>query len=147
MSLVLNAAWVYLFLMVIFRVAGRRTLAKLTTFDFVLVLIISEATQQALVGNDNSLTAAAIVIVTLVGLDILFSNVRRFIPGSERWLDGSPLIIVKDGKPIDDRMKKARVDMGDVLMAARESHGIGEAGGIRYAVLEVNGEISVIPKK
>jgi uncharacterized membrane protein YcaP (DUF421 family) len=67
----------YLFLLVLFRISGKRTLAEVTTFDFILLLIISEAAQQALLGQDYSFTAAAIVITTLIGLDMLMAWISR----------------------------------------------------------------------
>jgi uncharacterized membrane protein YcaP (DUF421 family) len=68
---VLRAAAIYLVLLVLFRVAGRRTLSEITSFDFVLLLVIGEATQQALLGEDFSLIHAVLVIVTLIMLDVL----------------------------------------------------------------------------
>ena len=68
MNSVFRAIITYLFLLLIFRIAGRRSLGQLTTFDFILLLIISEATQNALIGNDYSITNGFLVITTLVGL-------------------------------------------------------------------------------
>ena len=69
MDSVIRAAIVYGFVRLVFRIAGKRSVAEITTFDFVLLLIISETTQTALVKNDNSITNAMILIVTIVGLD------------------------------------------------------------------------------
>lgn len=79
MDAVLRAAAIYFVLMVLFRVAGRRSLTDLTTFDFVLLLIIGEATQQALLGDDFSVTNAILIISTLIAIDVGFSwpNVDR----------------------------------------------------------------------
>lgn len=146
MQSVIQAACVYLFLLVVFRLAGRRTVAKLTTFDFVLVLVISEATQSALVGHDASLTGAFLVILTLIGIDVVLSMVKMRFKTIERWIDGVPLVIVRDGRPLLDLMDRARVDLEDVLTAARESHGLPNLEAIDHAVLEANGRISIIPK-
>ena len=75
MDAVARGATVYLLLLVIFRLAGRRTMAQMTSFDFVLLLIISEATQNAMIGEDYSITNGALVVLTLVGLDVLLSHV------------------------------------------------------------------------
>ena len=77
MDAVLRSATIYVFLLVIFRLSGKRSLAQITTFDFVLLLIIGEATQQALLGNDFSITYALIVITTLVGIDIGLSLLKQ----------------------------------------------------------------------
>jgi uncharacterized membrane protein YcaP (DUF421 family) len=77
MDSVLRAAAIYLVLLVLFRVAGRRTLSEMTSFDFVLLLVIGEATQQALLGEDFSLINAVLVIITLIMLDVLISWVTQ----------------------------------------------------------------------
>lgn len=147
MDSVLRAATVYVALLLIMRLAGKRSLAQITTFDFVLLLIIGEATQNALLGQDYSITNALIVIVTLVTLDVGLSLLKRRSKRIDQLLEDVPLIIVEDGVALEDRMKKARVDEGDVLSAARHLQGIERLDQIRYAVLERSGGISIIPKQ
>jgi uncharacterized membrane protein YcaP (DUF421 family) len=147
MDSVIRAAVVYAVLLVLFRLAGKRTLAEVTTFDFVLLLIISEATQQAMVDGDNSMTNSLLLVSTLVGLNILMSELKQRFGFVERVLDGMPLLIVEHGNPLHHRMAKERVDVDDVLDAARESHGLERLDQIKYAVLERNGKISIIPAK
>jgi uncharacterized membrane protein YcaP (DUF421 family) len=113
----------------------------------ILLLIISEATQQALLGQDFSLTNAFLVIVTLVGIDIGLSLLKQRSPRFEKILEDEPLIIVEEGRPLLDRMKKVRVDEEDVLIAARVLQGLERMDQIKYAVLERNGGISIIPKQ
>jgi uncharacterized membrane protein YcaP (DUF421 family) len=146
MESVIRPALVYLFVLVLLRLTGKRTLAQITTFDFVLLLIISEATQQALIGEDNSMINCAIVVSTLIGLNILMSLLKQRSPWFDRLLDDIPLVIVADGKPLKDRMQKARVDEDDVLDAARENHGLERMDQIRHAILERDGKISIIPR-
>lgn len=146
MDSVVRAAAVFLFLMIVFRLAGRRTLTEMSNFDFVLVLIISEATQNAMIGDDNSLTNAALVILTLITLDIGLSLLRERSPRLSRWLEGVPTVIVVDGKPLMPLMDWARVGVDDVLAAARESQGLERMDQIKYAILERHGKISIIPK-
>jgi uncharacterized membrane protein YcaP (DUF421 family) len=147
MDAIFRAAAIYLFLLVIFRIAGERTLTNMTTFDFVLLLIIAEATQQGLIGNDFSITKVFLVITTLVGIDIALSIIKKTFPLMDKLIEGVPLIIVEDGKPLKERMRRARVDEDDVLMAAREHQGLQRMDQIMYAVLERTGAISIIPKK
>jgi uncharacterized membrane protein YcaP (DUF421 family) len=146
MQPILRALLIYLFLLIIFRVTGKRSLTEATTFDFVLLLIIGEATQQALLGDDFSVTNAFIVITTLVGIDVAFSMLKRF-KIIDHITEGAPLIIVNEGKPLKTRMKKCRVDEDDVLEAARSLHGLERMSQIKYAVLEIDGSISIIPVK
>ena len=146
MDAVLRGLFVYLFLLLIFRIAGRRTVGEMTSFDFVLLLIISEGAQNAMTGNDYSVTNGVLVITTLVGLDILFTLWKHRSVFVERWLDGLPMILVDNGRPITHLMDRARVDVEDILASARESQGLERMDQIKYAVLEVGGGISVIPK-
>ena len=147
MDSIFRALGIYLILMLIFRIAGKRSLAQLTTFDFVLLLVIGEATQQALLGNDFSLTNAFLVILTLVGIDIGLSLLKQRWPTLEKWMDSVPLVILEDGKLHKDRMDKVRVDETDILTAARQMHGLERMEQIKYAVLERSGGISVIPHR
>ena len=133
-------------MLLLLRLTGKRTLAQITTFDFVLLLIISEATQQALIGEDNSMINGAIVVATLIGLNILMSLLKQRSKWFDRLLDDIPLVIVADGKPLKQRMDKSRVDEEDVLDAAREIHGLERMDQIRHAILERDGKISIIPR-
>ena len=146
MDAVFRAAIIYLFLLLIFRVAGERTLASLTTFDFVLLLIIAEATQQGLIGDDFSVTKALLLVSTLIGLDVALSLLKDRSRLLHKIIEGVPLVIVEDGRVLADRMQRARIGIDDVLQAARELQGLERLDQIKYAVLERTGEISIIPR-
>ena len=145
MDSVIRGAVVYLFCLLVFRIAGKRTMTQVTTFDFVLLLIISETTQQAMIDSDHSITNAALLILTLVGLDIGLSLWKQRSSTVDKILDDVPLIIVEEGKLLQDRMDKSRVDLSDILSAAREKQGLERLEQIKYAVLERSGGISIIP--
>ncbi len=142
---VIRAATVYLFLLLLFRVTGKRSLGQITTFDFVLLLIVNEATDQALMGSDYSITNAVLVITTMVALDIGLSLWKQHSPRMARLTEGVPIVIVDHGKLLKDRMAKVRVDEDDILAAARELQGLERMDQIRFAVLERDGSISIIP--
>jgi len=146
MSSVLHAAAVYFILWGCLRIAGRRTLSQMTNFDLILLLFISESAQNGLMGNDYSLTNSLLVIVTLIGINVGTSLLERRWPRVGRVVNGLPLIIVADGRPIAERMLKSRVDEIAVMAAARELQGLERMDQIQYAVLERNGTISIIPK-
>jgi uncharacterized membrane protein YcaP (DUF421 family) len=146
MDSVFRALAIYAILLIIFRISGKRSLSQITTFDFVLLLVIGEATQQALLGDDFSLVNAFIVIVTLIGVDIGLSLLKQRSPKLELLLDDAPLIIVENGRPLKERMDKARIDESDVLTAARELQGLERMDQIKYAVLERSGGVSIIPQ-
>lgn len=147
MEPILRSAAIYAFLLLVMRVSGKRTLASITTFDFVLLLVVGEATQQALLGSDVSVTNGFLVITALVGIDVLVSLVKERSTAFATLVEGVPLVIVENGKPLVERMEKSRVDLADVLASGRQSHGIEKLEQIKYAVLEKDGMISVIPKK
>jgi uncharacterized membrane protein YcaP (DUF421 family) len=146
MEAVIRGAVTYFFLLLIFRVSGKRTLAQITTFDFILLLIVSEATQNALVGNNASMAHAFLVILTLVAIDIALSLLKQRWPMLDRWIEGLPLVIVEKGRPLKENMRHARVDEEDVLTAARERQGLLTMDQIGLAVLERNGQISIVPQ-
>jgi uncharacterized membrane protein YcaP (DUF421 family) len=132
-------------LLVIFRLTGKRTIEQVTTFDFVLLLIVAESTQQALLGDDFSLTNAFIVILTFVGIELVISFASSRIPLLERIIDGTPLVVVDHGRPMEDRLLKSRLSVADILEQARSSQGLERLDQIKYAVLEKSGGISIIP--
>ena len=146
MDSIIRGAVVYLFCLLIFRVAGKRTLAETTPFDLVLLLIISETTQQAMIDNDHSVIHAFLLIITLVGLDIAFSLIKQRSKAVEKVLEEVPLILLENGTPYKDRMDKSRVDESDILAAARMQLGLERLDQIKYAILEREGNISIIEK-
>lgn len=147
MEPVLRAAAMYVVLFLIFKIAGRRTLAEITNFDFVLLLIIGEATQQALLGDDFSVMNGALVIASLVAIDIALSLVKERFPTFSKIFDGVPMVVVEDGRIVRERLHRSRLSEDDILEAARNAHGLERLDQIKFAVLEKNGKISVIPKE
>ena len=146
MDTVFRALTIYVALLVILRASGKRSLSQITIFDFVLLLILGEATQQALIGDDFSTTTGILLIVSLVGIDMTFSFLKEKLPLLDRLIEGLPLVIVEHGRPLRDRMAKSRIDEEDVLAAARELQGLERMDQIKYAVLERSGGITIIPK-
>ena len=146
MDSVLRALAVYVFLLVVVRITGRRALAEMTGFDFILLLIISEAVQQGMLDGADSLTNAFLVVLTLVGADIGLSLLKERSRRLEKLLDGVPTVIVADGRPLAEVMQRARVDEADVLQAARQQQGLARLDQIQYAILERTGGITVIPR-
>ena len=123
MDAVARAAAIYFALLIIFRIAGRRALSDITTLDFLLLLIIA-----------------------LVTMDLMFSLLKGRSPWVARHLEGEPMIVVEQGKPLTRRMAKARISEDDILEAARISQGLERIDQIKFAILERNGQISVIAK-
>jgi uncharacterized membrane protein YcaP (DUF421 family) len=144
MDAALRAGAMYIALIILFKIAGRRSLVDLTTFDFVLLLIIGEATQQALLGDDFSFTNAVLIIATLMAMDVGFSLAKRRFSSLARFMDDSAMILVENGRPLTKRLAKARLTEDDIMETARTNEGVERMEDIRYAILERNGSISII---
>lgn len=147
MDTILRAAAVYIAVLLLLRLAGRRTVAEMTPFDLVMLLIIGDATQQAILGNDFSMTTAFLVVATLIVLDVALSIAKQRHPFVAKLIDGVPMVLVENGNPLRDRMRRARVSLEDVMQSARESHGLERLDQIKFAVLEISGGISIIPRE
>ncbi|PAP76278.1 DUF421 domain-containing protein [Rubrivirga marina] len=146
MDAVLRGAAVYLFLVVVFSALGRRTLVQTTNFDLVLLIIIGQSTQLALLGDDYSVTNAALLILTLLGLHLGLAAIKDRLPRAERVLGGGPpVLVVADGRLLKDQAAAVGVGADDVLLAARRLHGLERMAQVRYALVERTGEISVVP--
>ncbi|MDP9403581.1 MAG: DUF421 domain-containing protein [Actinomycetota bacterium] len=147
MSSIVRGLAVYGFLLLIFRLTGKRSLAQITTFDAVLLLIISEAVQQGLIDGDESMSNAFLLVLALLGADILMSVLAVRSNRVDKLLNDAPLLLIEDGTMHQDRMKKVRVTADDILERARELRGIERFDQIKYAVLERSGTVTVIPKE
>jgi uncharacterized membrane protein YcaP (DUF421 family) len=147
MDAVLRGVAVYVVLLLLFRLTGKRALSQVTTFDFVVLLVVGEATQQALLGEDFSITQAALVIATLLALDrgsdyLSFRSVRF-----RRLTESAPLVLVENGRPLEDVLRREHLTVDDVMTAGREKHGLERLDQVEWAVLETSGGISVIPHR
>ncbi|MDM9627733.1 DUF421 domain-containing protein [Rhizobium sp. S152] len=146
MDAVIRGLAIYFTLLVIIRLSGRRTLAQMTPFDLVIVLVISETTQQAMLGDDFSITNAVLLILTLFTTDIALSYLKRWWPRAAHVIDGVPTILVIDGVYDISALRGCRLDREDVMEAARSQEGIESVKDIKFAILEVSGAISIVKK-
>ena len=135
---------VYLALLVGLRIAGKRELGQMTSFDLVVVLIIANAVQNAMVGPDTSLTGGLVAAATLLAINRLASLFGLHEVWIWRQLAGSPTLLVHEGVLLEDHLRREGVTKDEVMQALRE-HGVDELESIKSAVLEVDGTISVIP--
>lgn len=145
MESVLRGMAIYLVLLVIVRLSGRRTMDQATPFDFVLLLIIAETTQQALLGDDFSITNAVILIVTLFLMDIGLSYLTRHFPRLDKVIDGRPTFLMLEGSLDERALRKTRMTAKDIMVAARKQHGIETLDQVKHAILECDSGITIIP--
>ena len=140
-----KTAVIYAFLVIGLRLFGKRELGQLSLYDLVLVIILGNAVQNAMINNDNTLgggLVAALVLLSLNwGLNRLITRSRR----AERILVGDPVLIVHDGQPLKKRMAREGITQ-DQLDAALREHGIDDVSTVHIAILESDGTISVIPR-
>jgi uncharacterized membrane protein YcaP (DUF421 family) len=144
-DLVLRAVAVFAFVLILTRVIGRRELASLAPIDLILLIILGDALQQGLTQDDYSVTGAFLVVGTLAILQVFTSWVTYRFPFTRRVLEGEPLIVVEDGKPIERNLKRERLTVEELAESARLQE-IASLEEVRWAVLERNGELSFIKK-
>ena len=144
-STVVRATIIYAFVLLVIRLAGKRTLAELSTFDLVVLLIMSEAIQPALVADDTRLTSAMLIVLTFVGMDALLGLVKYKSHRASELLDDIPTVLVRDGVTDLDALTRERLDEDDIMEAARHHLGLERFDQVRFAILERTGGISVIP--
>lgn len=145
-SPVLRAVLSYGLLLFVLRLAGKRTLSEMTTFDFIVVLMLSEAVQPAMTGDDTSFTSAALIVLTLVAIDTLLGIAKYRSPRVSAVVEDVPTVLVREGAPVEKALTAMRVDIEDIMEAARLQHGLKHFREVRFAVLERSGGISIIPR-
>lgn len=145
MDIVLRGIVVFVFLMVLTRVIGRRELSSLQPFDLILLIILGDAVQQGLTQDDYSLTGAMLAVGTIGVLQVATSYVNFRFPRLRSFLDGQPIVVLQDGKAIDKNLKRERLTIDDLAEAAR-GQGIGTLDDVAWAVMETSGQISFIKK-
>jgi uncharacterized membrane protein YcaP (DUF421 family) len=139
-----KTAIVYVFLVVGLHLLGKRELGQMTVYDLVLIIVLANAVQNAMVGNDTTLLGGLVAAVTLLGLDRVFTALMVRFPALALRVNGEPRVIVSDGHFQTEAMRKEGVSRDMVLAALRE-HGLTALKQVRTCVLEVDGTISVIP--
>ena len=145
MDLVIRAAVAFLFVYLLTRVIGRRELSSLEPFDLIMLVMIGDLVQQGVTQNDFSVTGALLVGATIALMTVVVSYLSFKVPPLRPLLDGEPVIVVEDGKPIDRNLHRNRITLEELAAAAR-SNGLASLDGVRWAVLETNGRISFIEK-
>jgi uncharacterized membrane protein YcaP (DUF421 family) len=145
MDIVLRGIFVFVFLYVLMRMIGRRELSSLEPFDLILLIVLGDAVQQGLTQDDYSLTGAFLAIGTIAIMQVTVSYANFRFPKLRPVLDGEPIVVVQDGKPIEKNLKRERVTIEDLAAAARQQN-IAKIEEVQWAVMETSGAISFIKK-
>lgn len=145
LEVAIRTSLVYLFLVIGLRLAGRREVGQMSILDLVVILIIANGVQNAMVGENTTLAGGLVSAATLLILDRALNTVLKRSRRLSRILEGEPILIVSGGKVLPDAMRRARIDR-DELDAAIRSHGVGSVSDVSLAVVEADGRVSVIPR-
>jgi uncharacterized membrane protein YcaP (DUF421 family) len=135
---------IYAGLLLAMRVAGKREVGQMKPFDLVTLLIISNAVQNAMVGQDTSLVGGLTAAAVILALNFAVGSLRERYGLAARVFEGSPTVIVLDGHFVAENLGREHLAEADVLQAMRE-HGVDNIRQVKTAVLEVDGSISVVP--
>jgi uncharacterized membrane protein YcaP (DUF421 family) len=145
MDLVIRATVIFLFIFLVTRIAGRRELSALEPFDLILLVVLGDLVQQGITQSDESVTGTLIVISTITLLSVGVSWVS-FRSGKVRVVTGGePIVLVQNGEVIERNLRRERLTRSDLEEEARRQQ-VSSLGEVRWAILEREGTISVIPK-
>jgi uncharacterized membrane protein YcaP (DUF421 family) len=145
MDLVLRATAIFFFVFLVTRVAGRRELGQLEPFDMVLLVVIGDLVQQGITQSDESVTGAMTVIATIALLSVAVSWLSFRSKRVRTIAEGEPIVLVRDGQPIEHNMRRERITLDDLEQEARQAQ-ISSIADLRWAILEDDGKISCIPR-
>jgi uncharacterized membrane protein YcaP (DUF421 family) len=142
---VFRSVVIYLFILLVFRFSGKRQVGQLTPFDLVVLLILSNVVQNAVIGNDNSLGGGLIGAVTILVLNYLVVEIAFRSKRARRLLEPQPTLLIHNGRILEENLHRERITHDELLVALRRT-GVVEPSKVRFAVLEENGGISVVPR-
>lgn len=145
MDLAIRAIVLYAFVFFLTRVVGRRELSSLQPFDLILLVVLGDSIQQGLTQDDYSVTGAFIVVGTIAALQVATSYVSFRIRRLRPALDGLPIVVVEDGKPIQKNLHRERITVDELAQEMRQQQ-IASLDEVQWAVLETSGAISFIKK-
>jgi uncharacterized membrane protein YcaP (DUF421 family) len=143
-NIALRTAAIYLVILIGLRLAGKREIGQMTVFDLVVLLLIANAVQNAMVGPDTSLPGGILAAVVLLVLNAVVARLRLRWPRLRHFVEGSPTLLVLHGEVIADHLRREGLDQ-ETLEAALREHGVANVRDVEMAVLEIDGSISVVP--
>jgi uncharacterized membrane protein YcaP (DUF421 family) len=143
-AIVVRTLVVYLAVLLGLRLLGKRQIGSISVADLVMILLIANAVQNAMVGTDTSLLGGLVAAAVLLIANFVVVRSVSLNPFTERLVEGTPTMLVKDGAYVDQSLHREGLARDEVDMAIRE-HGIGDVQGVQVAYLEPDGTVSVIP--
>jgi uncharacterized membrane protein YcaP (DUF421 family) len=146
MDLVIRASVVFVFILLVTRVVGRRELGELEPFDLIMLVVLGDLVQQGITQNDESVTGTLIVISTIALLSVLVSWASFRARPVRRVTQGDPIVLIEDGHLIERNARRERITLEDIQEEARRAQ-LPSLELIRWAILEGDGHISFIPQQ
>jgi uncharacterized membrane protein YcaP (DUF421 family) len=140
-----RAAIVYVALLIGLRLMGKREIGQMTVFDLVVVLLLSNAVQNAMVGPDTSVQGGLVAAFVLLVANRAVAAARLHSAAWGRLIEGNPTVLIQEGQILDAAIRKEGLERAQVEMAMRE-HGVDSVDGVRLAVMETDGSISIVPR-
>ena len=139
-----RSAIVYVAIVIGMRLTGTRQLGQMTPFDLVLILLIANAVQNAMVGSDVTVLGGIVAAATLLAMNRAMALATDRLPFFRRAVEGVPILLLNDGKLIEEHIQRAGLSDDLVLQSIRE-HGFANASDVKMAVLEIDGTVSIVP--
>jgi uncharacterized membrane protein YcaP (DUF421 family) len=146
LDIVLRSAVVYLVVVLGLRLLGKKHVAQLSIVDLVLILLISNAVQNAMVGENSTLLGGIVAAATLLVLNALLTYLLYRSPAADRLFEGTPTLLVHNGFVIHDHLSREMITEEELERVVRE-HGIASLRDVKIAVMEVDGTVSVVPRE
>ncbi len=143
-TVLLRTAIIYIVILAGLRLTGKREMGQMTVFDLTVLLLLSNAVQNAMTGPDTSIPGGLVAAAVLLSLDVALARLRLRLPRLRRLLEGSPTLLILRGEIIERNLRREGVDR-ETLMTALREHGVDKVGDVEIAVLEIDGTISVVP--
>lgn len=141
---IFRSSMVYLMILLAMRLVGKRHVAQLSIVDFVLVLLVSNAVQNAMVGSDTSLIGGVVAAVTLIVINVVLTRAVLRYERLGSFLEGEPTLLIRDGRILDNHLLREGLRRAELLAAIRE-HGFEDETHVKQAILECDGSVSIIP--
>jgi uncharacterized membrane protein YcaP (DUF421 family) len=144
MDLVFRAAAAFVFVFAITRLVGKRELSQLEPFDVILLVVTGDLIQQGITQSDTSVTGAFLVVTVIGLMTVAFSYLSFRVRPLRHVLEGEPVVLVENGRPIEQNLRRERIRIEELEESARLQQ-VESLDDVRLAVLETNGNISIIP--
>lgn len=143
METVVRASLVYFFILIVLRALGKREMSEMSAMELVLLVLMGDMAQQGVMQDDMSVTGVVLAIGTIASWVLLFSYISYRFPRSSPVLDGWPVPVVRDGKPVMEVLRMERLQLDELLEAAR-NQGIADIAKVRLGILEADGRFSFL---